>query len=113
MNLQLIAVFISVANFVLMWGVTLYMYLSNKNKATNDRINVLEKDIRDKHGVLEHRVTSVESVLKVAPDHDDLGKLYVALNKLSDTVNILVGENKVQSENLKMILNQIAQKGMK
>ena len=48
MSREDIVLAISVANFALTWGVALYMYMANKNKATNERINALETDVETK-----------------------------------------------------------------
>jgi hypothetical protein len=53
--------------------------------------------------------TTAENAL----NHGDLAKVYESVNKLSATVNQLVGENRGQSDTLRLILNQITAKGMK
>lgn len=122
---------ISIANFLLTWGVALYMYLANKNKATNERItsvetdfgkklqgNVqqiksLDEDIVAKHEIQVQRITKLEAIAQSAPSHADLAKLYDSVNALASTVNQLVGENRGQSDTLRLILNQITEKGMR
>lgn len=130
METQYIALGISAANFVLTWGVALYMYLANKNKATNERIGKLEEDIDTKfdvHTKMEdekytaisaqlttyaERIQHLETATESAPNHGDLAKVYEAINGMAATVNQLVGENRGQSDTLRLILNQITQKGM-
>lgn len=130
MNREDITLLIAVANFILTWGVALYMYLANKNKATNERIGKLETDIEAKFedrskaeeekfqavtkslGVYAERIQHLETTAETAPNHGDLAKVYEAINGLSGTVNQLVGENRGQSDTLRLILNQITQKGM-
>lgn len=122
---------ISIANFLLTWGVALYMYLANKNKATNERItsvetdfgkklqgNVqqiksLDEDIVAKHEIQVQRITKLEAIAQSSPSHADLAKLYDSVNALASTVNQLVGENRGQSDTLRLILNQITEKGMR
>lgn len=107
-----ILLYMGIANFLLTWGVALYMYLSNKNKATNQRIGELEKaiaiDIKDH----EQRVTTLEAVAKTAPTHDDLSKVYVRINGISDQLKELIGENRQQTDTLRLIQNRIIEKGM-
>lgn len=130
MNREDITLLIAVGNFILTWGVALYMYLANKNKATNERIGKLETDIEakfDEHakaedgkfqgvsrslGAYAERIQHLETAAETAPTHGDLGKVYEAINTLAATVNQLVGENRGQSDTLRLILNQITQKGM-
>lgn len=104
---------LGIANFILTWGVALYMYLANKNKATNERIGKLEEDIGDKLDGHIQRITKLETTASAAPSHADLAKVYDSLNTLAATVNQLVGENRGQSDTLRLILNQITEKGMK
>ena len=104
---------LSVCNFILTWGVALYMYMANKNKATNERIGKLEDDLSDKIDGHADRITHLETVAESAPNHADLAKVYESINGVAATVNQLVGENRGQSDTLRLILNQITQKGMR
>lgn len=104
---------LGIGNFLLTWGVALYMYLANKNKATNERIAKLEDDIGDKLDGHIQRITKLETTSEKAPSHADLAKVYDSLNALAGTVNQLVGENRGQSDTLRLILNQITEKGMR
>lgn len=112
MELQHIALAISVANFALTWGVALYMYLANKNKVTNERISKLEEDFDGKLDEHADRLARLEQATEAAPTHADLSKVYDAINTLAATVNQLVGENRGQSDTLRLILNRITEKGM-
>ncbi|MDR1995120.1 hypothetical protein [Azonexus sp.] len=123
MDKEIINLGLSVANFILTWGIALYMYLSNKNKATNARITLLEGEFSkrieklddDIGGKLDshiQRITKLETSSEKAPSHADLAKVYTSINELASTVNQLVGENRVQSNTLRLILNQITAKGM-
>lgn len=121
---------LSIINHLLTWGVALYMYMANKNKATNERINKLEDDMEvklDTHTTAEEakfdeisrdlrvsseRIQHLETAATAAPSHADLAKVYDSLNALAGTVNQLVGENRGQSDTLRLILNQITKKGM-
>lgn len=67
-------------------------------------------DLPHRHG---ERLSRLEATIKSMPSNEDLGKVYDTLNKLAGTVNQLVGENRGQSDTLRLILNQITQKGMK
>ncbi len=56
------------------------------------------------------RISQLESQLSNAPSHEDLSKMYESLNTLAQTVHQLVGENRGQSDTLRLILNRITQK---
>jgi hypothetical protein len=121
---------IAVANFILTWGVALYMYLANKNKATNERINTLETDVEakiERHTEAENkkfegitvalgdnsqRIQHLETTAEMAPTHHDLAKVYESQNKSDEKLNKLIGENETQSAILRTILTQITQKGL-
>lgn len=124
MDIEMAKFLFQVLTFLMTGGIGIYVYLSNKDKVTNDRIDALEGDLTTKisdnekdnkiqftnHG---ERISTLESASKLAPDHADIAKVYESLNTLAATVNQLVGENRGQSDTLKLILNQITAKGMK
>ncbi|MBO9538739.1 hypothetical protein [Herbaspirillum sp.] len=78
---------LGVANFLLTWGVALYMYLSNKNKATNARIDALEAKVTA--SIIDHgnRLTKLEG----GPTHQDLGMIHEKINEVSTEVAMLNG----------------------
>ncbi|GAB2182659.1 hypothetical protein DLREEDagrD3_28820 [Denitratisoma sp. agr-D3] len=103
--LALIGLYISAANFLLTWGVALYMYLANKNKVTNERITKLETDLgarvqkldEDVDGRLDdygNRITALEESDEHGPTHHDLGKLHEKVNEVDGQFKELRGEVK-------------------
>ena len=67
---------------------------------------------------LERGMSSLKATTEAAPTHNDLGKVYDAMRQLSDstnksihdlasTVNQLVGENRSQTDQLRLILHRI------
>jgi len=113
MDLELAKFLFQVLTFLMTGGIGIYVYLSNKDKVTNDRIGKLEEDIDDKFDIYGERIAKLEATSENAPDHTDISKVYDSINQLAATVNQLVGENRGQSDTLKLILNQITAKGMK
>jgi hypothetical protein len=113
MDLEAIKFGFSVLQFLLTGGVMVYVYLVNKNKVTNDRIERLEDDLDEKLDGQSERIAKLEANGNSAPNHGDIAKVYESINSLAATVNQLVGENRGQSDTLKLILNQITAKGMK
>ena len=113
MDLELAKFLFQVLTFLMTGGIGIYVYLSNKDKVTNDRIGKLEDDIDEKFDTYGERIAKLEAVSETAPDHADISKVYDSINQLAATVNQLVGENRGQSDTLKLILNQITAKGMK
>lgn len=112
MSKEEISMALGVANFILTWGVALYMYLANKNKATNERIGKLEDDLGEKIEGHSARITHIETVTQMAPTHHDLAQVYESQKKSDEKLNKLIGENEGQSAILRTILTQITQKGL-
>lgn len=113
MDLEAIKFSFSVLQFLLTGGVMVYVYIANKDKVTNDRIERFEDDMDEKLGNQGERIAKLEANGDSAPNHGDIAKVYESINGLATTVNQLVGENRGQSDTLKLILNQITAKGMK
>lgn len=101
--LALIGLYISGANFLLTWGVALYMYLANKNKVTNERISSLETNMNAKIKKLDddvtdeligqgNRITSLEGGVEHGPTHHDLGLLHEKINDVDGQFKELRGE---------------------
>jgi hypothetical protein len=103
METQHIALSISAANFMLTWGVALYMYLANKNKATNSRIGELERDMEAKLDAHADRLARVEQDLRHAPTHDDLKRLHARIDDLAGGIRGLEGEFKGANHTLQLI----------
>lgn len=71
------------------------------------RVEALEEqiaaDVRD-HAV---RISRLESIAATAPSHEDLSKMYQSIHQLGQTVHQLVGENRGQSDSLRLILSRL------
>lgn len=74
------------------------------------RVEALEEqiaaDVRD-HAV---RISRLESIAATAPSHEDLSKMYQSIHQLGQTVHQLVGENRGQSDSLRLILSRLTEK---
>lgn len=85
-------------------------------KQTQEQLITLEREFLNWRSDLPHRhgerLSRLEAEVSGLPSNEDLGKVYESVNKLAATVNKLVGENQGQSDTLRLILNQIMQKGM-
>jgi hypothetical protein len=76
------------------------------------RLDALEADLGGRMGDHAGRIARLEGVVSKAPTHNDLSKLYEKQNETARTLATLLGEVKGQGDTLRLILNQIAQKGM-
>lgn len=104
-----IRVWLQLINMVGTFALGVWLYLEKRNDKTNERID----ELAGKVDALDKDVSALKTATASAPSHADLALVYKSINDLAATVNQLVGENKGQSETLRLILNQIAQKGMK
>lgn len=92
-------------NFV--WGVslcwnigsTVWMYWDKRSDKTADKLRALENQVVQ----LKVDVEKIQAAAESAPTHNDLAKVYEAVNKTNETVHQLVGENRRQSETLHLI----------
>lgn len=85
-----------------------WLYLEKRSDKTNDRIS----ELADKVEAVDKDVAALKSAAVSAPNHADLAKVYESINGLASTVNQLVGENRGQTDTLRLILNHITQKGL-
>lgn len=84
--------YFEIAQFLLTGGIGIYVYLANKNKVTNDRINKLEEDIDVKVGTHSVRITRLETKAESSLRTGDLSELHEKINNVSGDVNKLAGE---------------------
>lgn len=112
MSREDIVLAISIGNFFMTWGVALYMYLANKNKATNERIGKLEDDLGEKIDGHSGRLTHLETIAETAPNHHDLAQVYESQKKSDEKLNQLIGEMHSQSDLLRLMMAQITKKGL-
>lgn len=108
-----------VISMVLHFANTIWGYIERRNDKTSEKIAEIETRIAG----VERVVSEVKTASNSAPTHSDLGKVYDAMRQLADstnqsinnlagTVNQLVGENRGQSDTLRLILNRITDKGI-
>lgn len=99
----------------------LFIYVRNatRNDKVDERftaIQTAQKNDGEKHSgeiaALSGRLAHLETAVAAAPSHEDLGKVYESIRELASTVNQLVGENRGQSDTLRLILNRITERGM-
>jgi hypothetical protein len=134
METQDISLAISIANFVLTWGVALYMYLANKNKVTNGRIDTLTTELNtkienleadmtlkiaaidddfevrmDRHG---EEITGLKEGAEHGPTHHDLGRLHEKINQVSNKVSGIDGRLDGIGATLHQLTSEIMKKGL-
>lgn len=62
----------------------------------------------DTHRLAEHteKISRLEAEIEGHPTHQDVSALYESINKLAATVNQLVGETRLQSDLMRMLINR-------
>lgn len=108
MDAESVKIGLQVVNIVGTFALGVWVYLEKRSDKTNERIT----DLADKVEAVDKDVTSLKSAAVSAPNHADLAKVYESINALASTVNQLVGENRGQSDTLRLILNRITEKGL-
>ncbi|SDI53100.1 hypothetical protein [Propionivibrio dicarboxylicus] len=111
-----------------------WVILERRNDKTNERVTQLGQDIDEinqkvikmKAGCdgcqidsvasrieqIDRDVSGLKAAAGSAPSHDDLSRVYEAINELAEKVNHLVGESEGQGQTLRQILARIIEKGM-
>jgi hypothetical protein len=134
MEVQHIALAISIANFVLTWGVALYMYLANKNKVTNGRIDTLTTELNTKIEDLEVDMTKKIAAIdddfeerldkhsedlvglrkgaEHGPTHHDLGQLHEKINAVDVKVSAQGGALAAIDASLRQLTSEITKRGL-
>lgn len=81
-----------VLQFLLTGGIGIYVYLSNKDKVTNDRIGKLEAGLEDKIDGHGERLAKLETHVDGSPTHDHLSEIHEKINQVSKDISALAGE---------------------
>lgn len=108
MDIETLKVWLQAVNMIGTFALGVWLYLEKRSDKTNERVEELAARVEK----IDKDVTSLEASNATAPNHADLSKVYESVNKLAGTVNQLVGENRGQSDTLRLILNHITQKGL-
>lgn len=103
MDMGMLDFMLKALQFLLWAGTSFYVYISNKDKVTNERIGRLETDIDAKIDGHTERIAKIEARSEKAPTHDDLAKLYDKLNKQSECLHRLEGEFEGVKRTLQLI----------
>lgn len=112
MDIETAKFLFQIAQFLLTCGVGFYVYMSNKNTVTNDRITLFQDDVDDRLDSHGERISKVESSCRFHPSHQDLGELHSKINAVDRNVSGLSGKMEGVDANLRLILSRITERGM-
>lgn len=99
MDLELAKFLFQVLTFLMTGGIGFYVYMSNKDKVTNDRIGKLEEDIDDKLDSYSERIAKLE----VGPTHSHLGEIHNKVNEVVGEMKELKGEFNATNRTIQLI----------
>ncbi|MBI5659883.1 MAG: hypothetical protein HZC43_10140 [Nitrosomonadales bacterium] len=92
MDIEVLKLGFQVLQFLVTGALAVYVYLSNKDKVTNDRIGKLEDDLDlklDGHG---ERISALETQTRNSPTHSHLSEIHEKINKVGSDISSLSGE---------------------
>lgn len=113
MDMELAKFLFQVLQTLLTGGIGIYVYLSNKNRVTNDRISLLQNDVDSRLDDHSERLARQEAAAEKSPTHTDLSALHEKVNAVAREVSGMAGELKGISDGMRLILSSIAGKGLK
>jgi hypothetical protein len=91
---------------VMLFALAGYTFIGDKDKVTVSRLTLLETTFTDKYEEHGERLSRVEAEVVGHPTHKDIAALYESINTLAATVNQLVGETRLQSDLMRMLINR-------
>lgn len=100
------------ANIVVTWGLGFSVHLVNKNKATDDSVTELKKQVDADKQAHAERISRLEVISEKAPTHADLAAVYEKLNRVVESSSRMEGQLGGVADSLRLILNRIAERGM-
>ena len=92
MDLELAKFLFQVLTFLMTGGIGIYVYLSNKDKVTNDRIGKLEEDLDVKLDGHIERIVALETKAASSLTHNDLADIHEKINKIGTDISTLSGK---------------------
>lgn len=82
--------------------------MEKRGDKTNERVG----QIAEKVDTLDKDVASLKAASDKAPSHQDLAKVYEAINELAEKVDKMIGGSESQTMTLRQILNRVIERGM-
>jgi hypothetical protein len=92
MDMEWVKFGFQVLQFLLTGGIGIYVYLSNKDKVTNDRIGKLESDLDTKLDGHIERIVALETKSESSLTHNDLADIHEKINKIGSDISSLSGK---------------------
>lgn len=89
----------NLAQTLFMAGVTIYVWWTNRSRATksaieevDSKVTVIKRDLDVRLNKLDQRLSLTEQTIKHLPDHEDLGAIHEKVNEVARTMSEMSGE---------------------
>lgn len=99
--------------FVFNIALGIYVHLTNKDKATNQRIEKITQNVEGRLGEHADRLARLEEGTESSPTHKDLSDLHTRINGLSSEVSSMIGETKSMRHILQLIHQHLLNGGVR
>lgn len=103
MDIEALKFGFQVLQFLLTCGVGFYVYMSNKDKVTNDRITKLEDGLDKRLDNHAERIAKIEARAESAPSKADISALHEKINQVANQLSSLDGEYKATNRTLQLM----------
>lgn len=111
-----------VLQFVLMGCIGFYVYMSNKDKVTNDRITQMEQDFNKRLSDISkemdskldrdaERIAKIEAKAEMAPTHQDFGDVHDKINDVAECAKRTEGTVTAIQQQLQLINEHLLRGG--
>lgn len=94
---------------ILVW---LFVRYGDRNSQIDRKFETIQGDFDRRMDEQDKVIARLSGLVERAPTHDDLGDLYDKVNATAQAVSLMAGEMKGLNDNLRLILSNIAAKGM-
>lgn len=103
LDYQALKFWVDLAQATFTLGLGVYVYITSRERATNERVRVVEEKTDKRLDDHESRLSKVEAACTSAPNHQDLGGVYERVNSVDGKVNEIAGQLKVIGRAVDMI----------
>lgn len=107
MDIETAKLLFQIGQFMLTAGVGFYVFMSNKDKVTNQRISTMESGLDSRMDDHSSRIAKLEEAAKHAPTHNDLAQIYREMNAVRQSVDQLQGAFVGASKNIELITQHL------
>lgn len=82
----------TVVNSLLTTVIGIYVWISNRNRVTNERISSMERNVDDRLDIYADRLARLEQKVESGPSHDDIKRLHQRIDNIDSGLARLDGQ---------------------